>query len=29
MMYYLVSRMAAEMWITLYEVMLRDMWAVR
>lgn len=29
MMYYLVSCMAAEIWITLYEVMLHDMWAVR
>lgn len=29
MMYSLVSCMVAEMWITLYEVMLHDMWAVR
>jgi len=29
MMYYLVSCMVAEIWITLYEVMLHDMWAVR
>jgi len=28
-MYYLVSCMVAEMEITLYEVMLHDMWAVR
>lgn len=29
MTYYLVSCMVAEIWITVYEIMLHDMWAVR